>query len=168
MRRKWTCCIVLMVVVLWSVPGFCWRTELQVAGQDLGVVRFQDVEIGVEVKASQQTAPPTPVEYTATLELVDPDWNRLAQDIQKTGKVSYEWIVAVNPHGNVMPPAPRSAILTWFPFQLGPGRFELREGADGFGETVVPDMKAVDHVEIVGGNETKYFTIYYAPEIDAP
>ncbi len=141
-----------------------WKAAIYANGQDMGGMKYQEVMIGIDKEGKTVPAPPSPPAYSVSLNLVDPEGNLAATDVRKNGEDSYMWIIAVNPHGNIMPPGDRTSIISWFPFELGHGNFELRKGYGGTGEAVIPDMKSVSSLEVSGGAKPQYFTVVFIPE----
>ena len=141
-----------------------WSVELQAVGQNSGGVSAYAVTIGVGEKNEVLDAPPPPPEYSVKMELIGPEQNAVMKDIRATGQSSYLWIIEIDPRGNIMPPGPRAAVISWDPSTLGPGEYELRAGYDGSGGIVIPDMKASDSVTVKGSG-ILYYTVIYTPDI---
>ncbi len=151
-----------------------WQTVILAQGEDIGgagvsyddwillgdnsLVNKSKVIIGVDNKAETTPAPPAPPEYTVKIDLYHADWKEaFFKDIRKAGEDAYEWILAVNPHGNVMPPAPRTAIVSWDPDTLNPsGVFKLK---DTDGKVIIADMRETSEFEVTGGDQPQFFYI---------
>ncbi len=135
---------------------------LHAQGEDLGGIRDCDVIIGVDSRASTILAPPASPEYSAKMELYQPDWaGPFYEDIRESGSASYYWVIAINPHGNINPPNERTSVLSWDPAQFGEGEYILRQGSDNTGPDVVADMKAVTQYQITGTNQDYYFSLVH-------
>ena len=151
------------VVVRPGVPD-PWSATIHAEGQDLGGVEAYEVMIGVDLSAVTIGAPPAPPEYSVKMATYAPDWSGpYLIDIRQKGEAGYLWIVAVNPHGNMMPQDDRSSTLSWNPSEFGTGHYELRAGSDGKGDLVVADMKTTTSYQVTGGDAYQYFTIGFTP-----
>jgi len=142
--------------------GNFWQTDLKIIGENLGGSFEESVTIGVEENAKTIEAPPMPPpKYSVKMDLTDLNGPLMKKDIRnETGY--QEWIIVINPSGNIMPPIPRTSSLSWNPDKLGNGSYVLKKGYDGKGIVLLEDMKVVSSYDITGyGNE--YFTICYTP-----
>jgi len=93
-------------------------------------VSAYEVTIGVGEKVETLDAPPR-LPSTPSNELVGLEQDMVMKDIRQKGQESYLWIIAIDPHGNIVPPRARAAVIRWDPSGLGSGEYELRAGDDG-------------------------------------
>jgi len=132
------------------VTGDCpfdgWQATIHAEGEDLGGVMSYDAVIGVASSASTEDAPPAPPSYSVLMQTYMPDWSGpYLKDIRADGDLEYQWIIEINPSGNISPPEERTATLSWDPSQFNPDpewSYILKEGYEGaWGDVVVADMR---------------------------
>jgi len=145
-----------------NVAASSWSATITAKGQDLGGVDTYEVVIGVGSGDKMLEAPPSPPEYSVKMEIISPRGPALTKCILQEEDGVYTWVIGVDPRGNMGPPGPGTAVLSWDALEFGGGRVELREGHDGSGRTVVNDMKSAASYE-VQGEGTLYFTVVYTP-----
>jgi hypothetical protein len=136
------------------------RYMLRLVGEDLGGMNQSEVVIGYGGEAQSLPAPPSPPDYSVKLETYRSNWDGpYYQDLRLGGNRLDVWIIAVNPHGNIQPPAARTAILSWDATELDGDVYRLREGFDGTGQVVIEDMRRETQLAITGQDGDKYYTI---------
>ncbi len=123
--------------------------------------------IGVEPTASTNPSPPAPPKFSVKMDIFEIEgdqWNGpYFECIQAEGKDLYRWTLALNPHGNVPPPDPRTATLVWNPGDFYPtGYYRLKEGYAPDGEIVIPDMRNQSSYDITGGDTTLFLTVEFS------
>jgi cold shock CspA family protein len=139
-----------------------WETKITATGQDLGDVYLSDVYIGVAEEAIKMDAVPfTPPKYSVNLQMFADDWTGpYKRLIYKNNRQVYYWYIAINPHGNIMPPDARTSTLSWDPSTFSSeGFYQLRSGAAPDGEIVVKDMRTTSRYDVTGTDTVMYFTI---------
>lgn len=157
------CCLFSGASVFAQSDAPMWEATIFAAGEDVGGVKYQEIVIGVDTEKLSVPAPPLPPEYSVSLELIDERGNKSAKKFFSEGQNLYSWVIAVDPHGNMMPPTQRKAIISWFPFQFPKGKFQIVKGYYGNGEILVQDMSETSSLEITGGPGLQYLTIVYLP-----
>jgi len=130
-------------------------------GESLGGVSEANVIVGLDNTPDSVPAPPDPPEYSVSLKVYQPDWDGpFYQDIRMDTSGEQVWILAINPHGNIMPPDPRSATVSWDPVELCTGYdFELREGSEVTGALLISDMRNTTELVVTGTEQVYYYTI---------
>ena len=142
-----------------------WIATLKVQGDDLGGVSEASVKIGVSPTPANEEAPPLPPQYSVDMKIWPEDFSKgYATDLRSSGEDSYAWIISINPHGNLGSPTERSATLKWEHLNTI-GTYTLREGFDGSGAIVVPDMSAVSEFTVTGVNSDQYFRIEFGHNV---
>lgn len=168
-----------------------WETMIQARGQEIQgveeVLNFEEwqalgddqsrilvnqynVTLGIDTGADTNLSPPSPPRYSVKLDLYEVEGNNwtdaFLKDIQKAGEEYYQWVIAINPHGNMPPPDERTATITWNPEKFSSsGYYRLKKGYDGTGEIVIADMKNQASYEVRGGDSAQYFTMEYSLKI---
>ncbi|MBN1482922.1 T9SS C-terminal target domain-containing protein [candidate division KSB1 bacterium] len=142
-----------------------WDATILATGEEVGSrVRVSNVVLGASNDAENTiSAPPSPPEYTAQLRLfrVGDFTNAHYSDVRLVqDPVQAEiWVLEVDPNGNT--PPGRTATVSWDANELkeiGDDIWELREGTDGTGAIIIPDMRAETSFDVSGTGE-QYFTI---------
>lgn len=157
----WVACSVLEV----NAQGY-WQSSITTTGQLVGsAVRNSIVVIGVQADSSTLDVPPPPPEYSAFSRLWGVGWaGPYSRDIrQESGATAYYWIVGVDPHGNVPPPATRCATMSWNPSEfLTASKYRMLRDTtyDGHGDfVVVSDMLTTVDYEVCGLQAPQYFVV---------
>jgi hypothetical protein len=138
--------------------------EMNVEGMDIGGTRLCDLSFGVGAETLYLDAPMEPPVHSvyAVLYTVSGE-GPFSKIIYPKGESIYEWILTINPHGNIDPPGDiRTSVIRWNPASFPDSPcwyFRLREGSDGNGKIIVPDMRKVSEVEISGPDEYLTYTI---------
>ncbi|KPA17792.1 conserved hypothetical protein, secreted [Candidatus Magnetomorum sp. HK-1] len=162
MKKKLSLIIFIMAISL-AIPGSSfaeWSVSLKITGQDLGGLYEENIVIGESDESKRVIAPPITPKFSASIRVIPDNFpESLQTEIYEYNTGIRQWLISVNPHGNLGHPAPRTAILSWNSENFGSGEFELRKGYDSTGEVVVPDMKSESQLEITGGNRSFYFTL---------
>ncbi len=155
-----SCVMVLLGLAHAANAAAEWRANIHVEGKNRGGQHQSDVTIGVASEAVSLPAPPLPPGFTCSMTIPSDDWTAFfTEDIRQEGEEEHIWVIAVNPHGNIGPPFDATSTMSWDPTQFGPGDFELREGWEGTGEILIPDMKTVTKFDVTGGNKDQYLTV---------
>ncbi len=162
--------IFAIIGVFFAIPAMAgWRAVIQAEGADLGGVYKNRVTIGVDTQAETVPSPPAPPSYSCDMKIVSPDFSSFhAVDIRQEGAAEYCHILAVNPSGNIGPPAERTVRITWNPAEFGDGNYVLREGYECNGPLLVDDMKQTTAYDLKGENKDYYFTITVNSGAGAP
>lgn len=159
----------IFAIYLLLIPGILcaddeaalsWSAVICAEGQDLGGVDTYVIEIGVGTNDKTLEAPPPPPEYSVRMEVINPNGPALSKYIQQQDTGIHNWVISVDPRGNIMPPGSRTATLSWDPLEFGEGSLELRQGSGGAGRIVVDDMKTTTSYDI-NGADMIYFTVVY-------
>lgn len=146
-----------------------WETTLTAVGREFGgAVRTDAVVIGVGSQAESLPAPPQVLEFTVKMDLWALDFSAsYYEEVKALGEKAYRWIIGIDPHGNVTPRvSDESCGLSWNPAAFAAaGDYELREGYEGTGPVVVPDMRTTTSYTVTS-TTTRYFSlIYTAPPV---
>ena len=150
--------------------GSSWKAMIFASGEQKDdAVHECQLFFGVSHDEEKVELPPEQNEYTVKIELIgqtnDGTFLRYFSDIRTYGKAKYEWLLNVNPHGNVPPPfTSRTATISWNPEEFGNGTYELYKGDDtGNFELIVPNMHIVNQLDVEGLNEDFEFLIVFKP-----
>ena len=145
-----------------------WQADIAGTGEAVeGASNVSTVTIGASSAGGSTTpAPPAPPTYTVQLRLWTADFaaGPFIQDLRPTDTPTSLWVLEVDPHGNVPPPTPRTATVSWDPTELGEGAWALVEGFDGTGPIVVADMENTTSFTVTD-NSPQYYTIIFEPTI---
>ena len=147
-----------------AMNGLSYEEWLNQGGDENVLVNSFTVQIGLGEQPELLEAPPDPPEYSVSVKLWNPDgWKGpFFRDIRSGEAVAQKWVLGISPHGNIEPAEPGTAMLNWDPASLcSEGTYRIREGHDGSGNVVVPDMRTVSAYKISGGEELQYFSIEY-------
>jgi hypothetical protein len=139
-----------------------WETKITATGQDLGGVYISDVNIGVSEESYMLDAVPfTPPKYSVNLQMFADDWTGPYQTlIYMNNREIYYWNIAINPHGNIMPPDARTSTLSWDPTTLSSeGFYQLRSGSSPDGKIVVKDMRTTSSYDVTDTDTAVAFTV---------
>lgn len=146
------------------------ETVIHAQGQIVGsAVNQCDVTIGIGFEDVCSPAPPPPPEYTVSMQIWRQDWSGPCyRDIRPAGDECLKWIIEINPHGNMPPPSPRCATITWNPGTfVEEGYYTLYEDTDGDGEgdvVVVSDMRTTNEYEICS-SAARYFVVSWCEQV---
>ncbi len=151
-----------------AAAELAWEATITSTGEEVGVAaNVSSVVIGASPSGPNALpAPPTVPQFTTNLQLWELNFTSgpFAKDTRGINTPESKWVLEVDPHGNVPPPTPRSATVSWEASKLGAGTWELRDGFDGNGVIRIADMKSTTSF-VVTGNSAQYFTIIYKPVI---
>jgi len=133
-----------------------------------------DIVIGIGSSDDNKEAPPSPPpEYTVDMAVYPSDWANdftiFKYDINLLEQGQpVMFIIKIDPHGNVPPPSPRSATISWNPLELtADGNFKLIQGYDlSSSPVVVNDMKNTNSYVVTGDGKT-YYSVVFTPN-DVP
>ncbi len=142
-----------------------WLANFSLQGETAGsAVTDADVQIGVQMSSQLSWTSPAPPEYTALLGLRDVDnGGPYFRDVRRFGDECYYWVLEIDPHGNVSPPAtPRCATLNWNPAEFSPDHvYVLREGLDPDGAILVANMRTATQYEVCDIQTPRYVTVHW-------
>jgi len=162
MKKQLSFIIFIMAISL-AITGSSfaeWSVSLKITGQNMGGLFEEEIVVGESGDSKRVIAPPITPKYSASIRIIPENFpESLQTEIYEYNTGMRQWLISVNPHGNLGSPAPRTAILSWNNISFGSGEYELRKGYDGTGEVVIADMKSESQLEITGGNRTFYFTL---------
>jgi hypothetical protein len=159
MRQKlWIPFIVFVSILLLSgIVHAHWATNgwiVQISGEREDYKPY--VMIGLAKENASISNPPEPMGFKCNIMVKSIQDNNypLNRDIRQYGLASYEWIIAVNPHGEGQP-FNATCSLKWNPYDLGPGKTQL---LDFSGNVLIQDMKQTSSY-LVSSNTNTY--LYY-------
>jgi len=137
------------------------EVTIHAQGESLGGVSEANVIVGLDNTPDSVPAPPDPPEYSVSLKVYQPDWDGpFYQDIRMDTSAQQIWFLEINPHGSIMPPAERSATISWDPAELCDNYdFELREDTLVSGSIVISDMTDTTQLVVTGTNQVYYYTV---------
>ena len=143
------------------------RPTMMLYAQNIEIVTQAAVLLDTGLENQTVEAVPLPPEYAGFLSLISvPDWEiPLSLQVFKQGKDFYNWVIAVNPHGNVGGPQEATATLRWdlSHFNEGDiGFWKLIKGYDPDGEIVVQDMTKVQEMTVSGVDNVQYFVVHWS------
>jgi len=139
-------------------PVGVWDSTFSVTGSDYGAIHHDEVTIGVGVTTASELSSPTDL-FSCSIDIVGAESNEQLA-IYEYGQNSFQWTIAVNPHGNVGPPNDTTVSLRWDPALFSnSGAYQLRAGIGSFGEILIANMQMTDELTITGNNSLQYFTI---------
>jgi hypothetical protein len=117
------------------------------------------VKIGLAKDDYTLSNPPEPMGFKCHITLKSiSDQMPLNSDIRKNGSPSYEWLLAVNPHG-ASPPYETSCLIHWNPNELGPGTLIM---TDLSGNILIDNMKTLSSYSVSSSsNQYVHFTLKY-------
>ena len=150
------------------------RPVLIVEGQENEGTSAVSVVLDTGSDAQHLFAPPVAPEFSCDLYIVPvPDWNnptpvwdvREKANIYEQGHDVYNWLIAVNPHGNTGSPIDRTSLLRWDLTNFNEGNvgfWKLIEGDTLSGKIVVQDMKQTREIQVKGGNEFFYYIVHWS------
>ena len=149
------------IAALFKDP-FEWSAVMHAESEDFGWKYQDDIRFGISLLEITQPAEITNY-YSCSMFLYSNDWEMLSTDIRKEGS-DYQWILGINPHGNIGSPSDRTSIISWDPVQLSEkGYYRLVKGYDETQEVVVSDMRTTTEIEVTGGNSEQFFKIIWTP-----
>jgi alpha-tubulin suppressor-like RCC1 family protein len=141
-----------------------WSMSVIAETVDLPQTYTDEIRIGVSLLSALQDDQLS-ILYGCSLWIYSPDWQKFSQYIQPSQLSEYSWIIAVNPHGNIGSPDPRTSIIRWNPEKLSEqGCYRMYSGHDKTGEIVVSDMRNINEYEVTGGETVQTFTIVWSEQ----
>jgi len=149
-----------------------WAADIYADGLNLGGYYKSEVTFGVSLKQFQTESPPDPPRYSSLMKLSYND-RELSNDIRLEGKTIYQWILVVDPHGNMGPPQEeQQTVLSWNPdsFSLT-GTYQLIDGKDPINNLddlnnktiLIKNMREIKDYTVTGLSENKYFSLVWVP-----
>jgi len=163
MKSKFFIIITLGLIQIFNIQ-LCladWSAKINAVGKLTKGQYKSSIIIGEGLMPEKLTAPPKAPKFSCYLSIKPlPDWSTsLAKDIRLKGQDYNQWVLAINPHGNIMSFEDEKAIISWDSSELGEGNFKLLGGWDGSEGILISDMKNVDSFEVTGDNEDQYYII---------
>ena len=146
-----------------------WVLPMTVTGETGTAPNEFTVNIGGQLEEYLIPCPPPPPLYLTWTELYEPDWAsgpyyQLAYQWPFTSNMN--WLITIDPNGNVMPPVSRTSNIVWDSGLLPPdGSFSIVEYYSG--NVMVANMRA-DSTFSVTGTEIQYFNILYNSAVSEP
>jgi len=159
---------ILIFTQLWviNISFASWQAVINGFRSDVQENCISEIKIGVDMESDIYDAPPAPPppDYYCNIVIMPPDFiDPLRRDIRKEGASYYQWILCINPKGNLGPPLEKTTTLSWIPSEFSEGCATIREGYNGKGEMVVSNMSAVSSLDVNGQDRNQYFLIEYWP-----
>jgi hypothetical protein len=151
--------ITLMILFFTGMASAQWQAKFRLTGQQSDGQNICEVIIGAGPNAEILPEPPSPPQFTCRLFIPDSNWQSFHVKDIKQDSDTLQWVLAINPHGNIGPPVPASAVLSWKSNDFEKGSFEMREGYDGIGKVIVSDMNEFSELKVTGLDENQYFLI---------
>jgi hypothetical protein len=117
------------------------------------------VMLGLAKEAYNLSNPPEPMGFKCNIMLKSVDDQRpLKRDIRTIGNNSYEWILAVNPHGE-SPPYETTCTISWNPLDIGPGKLKM---LDQDGNVLINNMKTITAYGVTSSTNTYFqYRLHY-------
>ena len=151
-----------MAITAHYYPEPDWQTSIQVERwvDNSDVVKNQSVVIGSASEAYTKSAPELPDNYSCDIVLYNQVFDAFSKDIRQNADEEYQWVIAVDPHGNIENPL----ILTTATIKWNPGTFS-HEGqyvlkSNTTGEIVISDMRQSTEYQVTNSSY-KPFTIIW-------
>ncbi|ETR70825.1 MAG: hypothetical protein OMM_08528, partial [Candidatus Magnetoglobus multicellularis str. Araruama] len=141
-----------------------WALSINAETVDLPQTYTDSAVIGVSLLPETQ-AHQLPDEYGCSLWVYSSDWDKNKKSIQAYQSNTSSWVIAINPHGNIGSPAPRTSRIYWNPTQLSDlGNYRMYRGYDQTGEIVIPDMRTETEYHVTGSEAVQTFTIVWSAQ----
>ncbi|KPA17794.1 secreted protein containing Peptidase S8 and S53, subtilisin, kexin, sedolisin [Candidatus Magnetomorum sp. HK-1] len=154
-----------------------WETSIHAKTKENGGQYRSDVLIGLSSGIKKHLAPPPAPGVSCYLVLVDINENLIAssenhienweisnltEDIRKIKtEKEYMWILSVNQGIDSIVAETNGYTLEWNPSEFHPeGFYQLREGFNGNGKIIIPDMRTKTKYFVSDG-KPKYFTLHW-------
>ncbi|MBF0450155.1 MAG: chitobiase/beta-hexosaminidase C-terminal domain-containing protein [Candidatus Magnetomorum sp.] len=142
-----------------------WSMTVTAETVDLPQTYTDEIKIGVSLIAASQNYHFPEEYYGCSLWTYSSDWKKLSQSIQTSQRSENSWIIAINPHGDIGPPDPRTSVLRWNPEQFSEtGCYRMYRGHDHTGEIVVSDMRKSNEYAVTGCESVQTYTIVWSKQ----
>ena len=142
-----------------------WVMTITSETVDLPQTYTDEIKIGVSLLAASQNYHFPEEYYGCTLWTYSSDWKKMSESIKTSQQSEYSWVIAINPHGDIGPPDPRTSILHWNPEQFSEeGCYRMYKGHDHTGEIVVSDMRQTNEYAVTGGESVQTYTIVWSKQ----
>ncbi|ETR66775.1 MAG: hypothetical protein OMM_12358, partial [Candidatus Magnetoglobus multicellularis str. Araruama] len=139
-----------------------WALPIKIERVDQPQTYTDNITIGVSLFSETQPYQ-TPDEYGCSLYVFSSDWKQYSQLIHSYQSDQYQWVIGVNPHGNIGSPVAQTSRLYWNPSQFSNiGFYRMYKGFDQTMELVIPDMRTETSYEVTGNNSLMEFTIVWS------
>ncbi|ETR68063.1 MAG: hypothetical protein OMM_04785 [Candidatus Magnetoglobus multicellularis str. Araruama] len=144
-----------------------WQTSIQIERSlDNNDIQQQQasVLIGTASQAYTKIADVLPEEYSCDIVLNNQAFERLLKDIQANDRQEFQWIVSVNPRGNIGNEfISTTAKLSWDPLTFSSeGKYMLKTYT---GETLISDMRQTTEYQVTDNSYTLLSIIWQKLEI---
>jgi len=139
-----------------------WALDLQAKGK-LNDFDKNIITVGVGSEPFVRKAPPSPPRYSTLMRLINND-QYVNVDIQLEGESLYQWILTIDPHGNMgAQEIEQSSVIQWDPAKLSPqGMYQLFKGQDMETATLVIDnMRETKEYTVTGYSEEQVFSLVW-------
>ncbi len=140
-----------------------WQFTLTATGEVNPAPYVFSVSLGDSSEALLLPAPPRPPQYATYVELYEPDWisGPYLVMIYAPTVDSLIWLLQIDPNGNVVPPDPRTTVISWDSRAL-PDAYNFSIVDYLTSQMVVPDMHAQGSFSVTG-TEDQYFNVIAVP-----
>ncbi|ETR65113.1 MAG: hypothetical protein OMM_14800, partial [Candidatus Magnetoglobus multicellularis str. Araruama] len=139
-----------------------WAATIHAEAIELSPVHTDEITIGVSL-LSQTIPEELALEYGCSILIYSPDWDKNSTDLREFNTSEYNWMIAVNPHGNIGSPEARTTRLRWSPQHFSDkGFYKMYRGYDQTGECVVEDMRTETEFAVTGVESVQIFNIVWS------
>jgi len=152
-------------------PSDIWRLTLFANSKDdnnldTDVQKESKVKIGVMPEEKLFEAIKTNSVFSCDMFIYSNSWEKYSTYYKENGKMEYNWIIAINPHGNVGDPkADATVVLSWDTLNFCEnGLYQLKKGTGTESEIVISDMRKITQCEISGNNEYQIYTLSWSAQ----
>ena len=138
-----------------------WAMDIQAKGKN--DLDKNSVTVGVGSERFNRPAPPAPPRYSTLMRLIQND-QYVNVDIRIEGNNLYQWIVTIDPHGNMgAQEIEQSSVIQWNPETLSlQGTYQLFEGQDLETATlVIENMRETIEYTVTGYHEPQTFSLVW-------
>ena len=143
-----------------------WQTPIQIerSVDNNDIQQEASVIIGTASQAYTKNADNLPEEYSCDIVLNNQAFEALFKNIQGNNYNEYQWIISVNPRGNIGNEyIPTTSRLSWKPFGFSPeGQYMLKSFT---GEMLLSDMRQTTEYQVTGNSYMIFNIIWKKHEI---
>ncbi|ETR67655.1 MAG: hypothetical protein OMM_11357, partial [Candidatus Magnetoglobus multicellularis str. Araruama] len=151
-----------MTITAHYYPVPDWQAIIQVERfvDDPAVLQSQSIIIGSASQAYTKSASVLSDNYSCDIVLYSQEYDAFSKDICQETDDEYQWIIAVDPHGNIENPLIlTTATLKWDPYAFSPeGQYLLKSNTTD--EIVISDMRQTTEYQVTNSSY-KPFTIIW-------
>jgi probable HAF family extracellular repeat protein len=139
---------------------FEWEAVIHAESQDLGGTFQDNITVGVSITPYTELYLSSN-DFSCAMSIYSHEMDILSKDIrQDNDLITYQWLIAINPHGNLPPFDARITEITWDPQTFSPnGIYRLEKGYGPESEIVISDMRYTTAFTVEGINADQYFTL---------